>query len=60
MSIKNDRPQRGVYAVILPRDIAKKVRMQAAAEDCTAKELLIRIARAYIDSNQARALRSES
>jgi hypothetical protein len=59
MSTKNDRPHRGVYAVILPPDIARKVKVQAAAEDCSAKALIIRIAKAYVESTQAKALRAE-
>jgi len=60
MSTKNDRPHKGIYAVILPPDVAKKVKAQAVAEDCSAKALLIRIATAYLNSNQAKALRTES
>ena len=57
VSPKKGKPQLKRIAV-LPPELWRRVKVQAVHEDCTASELVMRLAEIYLDSDEAKAARS--
>jgi hypothetical protein len=57
MGFKAVKPDKSVAK--LPPETWRRVKIQATCEDCSIKDLIIRILDAYCDSGPARAARRE-